>query len=330
MNPKSVNLIFPGLFKSFQKSELNDDCFPAFNLIQSFISKSNYIETESTPTLGFKSLYLDNYPLASYENADDISASHNVLYAEPISIEVKSDHIVAFPVSIESSASSRLNVILEKFNQHFLPDGLLFKCLSSGRIVCLSSIHMIPKMIPAYSVYGRDIKHFLPEGESAKFWLRVFNEVQMFLHEYINEDERVFNKKLLNGFWFWGNGVPEHESIESILIGEAEWIKGFNRLNKFKQKSLFDIPNCREPNIHLIDESLLLPSSCGDVEAWLVGLKAIESKILKPLYEFIKNGEIDTINIHDSECSYYQMKNIHRYRFYRKTKLLKQLCEIEE
>jgi len=77
-------------------------------------------------------------------------------------------------------------------------------------------------MTPAYSVYGRDIKHFLPQGDEAKFWLRVFNEVQMFLHEYIDEEDRVFNNQLLNGFWFWGEGNKANtKAYQGCFVGDV-------------------------------------------------------------------------------------------------------------
>lgn len=331
MKHKSINLVLPGLFNSFQKSELDAANFSEPSLIQSFISKSNYISDESNLNMGLSVDYVATYPLAYYENSEDIHTDHTMFYADPISIEVKSDHIVAYPVSIDRVDRLKLEIIIDRFNQHFLPDGLSLKCLSSGRIVCLSTVKKAPEMIPAYSMYGRDVKHFLPQGDDAKFWLRVFNEVQMFLHEYIEEAGRVFDNQLLNGFWFWGNGKEfNSEFNDDAFISESQWLKGFCALNKFKQYAIPDIVNCEEERFHIVDESLLLASSCGDVELWKEGLKKVESEILRPLYSLLKRGEIKEINIQDSSRSFYQLKNIHRYRVFRKNIPLSQVCVIEE
>ncbi len=331
MNQKSINLVLPGLFQSFQQSEIDENCFPQFNLIQSFISKSNYISSSNTEIPVLSVDYYKNFPLAFYENSESLSDDSIIFYAEPISIEVKSDHIVAFPVSIDSADYHMLDNIINKFNQHFSPDGLTLKCLPSGNIVCQSSAHNLPKMTAVYSVYGRDIKHFLPQGDEAKFWLRVFNEVQMFLHEYIEEEQRVFNNQLLNGFWFWGEGNKTTvESNQGCFIGDTYWLDGFCSQNKTKRYEISDIENSNEDCIHIVDESLLRASSYGNMDSWLEGLKKIETKILTPLNQLLKRGVIREINIQDTPDSHYQLKNMHRYRFYRKNISLNEICVISE
>lgn len=275
--------------------------------------------------------YYKNSPLAFYESSELLSDDSIMFYAEPISIEVKSDHIVAFSVSIDSTEHHKLDNIINKFNQHFFPDGLTLKYLPSGSIVCQSKDHNVPKMTPVYSVYGRDIKHFLPQGDEAKFWLRVFNEVQMFLHEYIDEEDRIFNNQLLNGFWFWGEGNKANtKAYQGCFVGDANWLDGFCSHNNTKRYEISDIENSNECNINIINESLLLASSSGNVSLWLDGLKQIESEILTPLYKLLKKGVIKEINIQDTSESYYQLKDVHRYRFFRKNISLNKICVISE
>lgn len=275
--------------------------------------------------------YYKSFPLAFYESSELISDDSIIFYAEPISIEVKSDHIVAFPVSIDSTEHHKIDNIINKFNQHFFPDGLALKYLSSGNIICQSKNKSVPEMTAVYSVYGRDIKHFLPQGNEAKFWLRVFNEVQMFLHEYIDEEDRVFNNQLLNGFWFWGLGDKTNtEDNQGCFVGDANWLDGFCSYNNTKRYEISDIESSNECNINIIDESLLIASSCGNVSLWLDGLKQIESEILTPLYKLLKKGVIKEINIQDTSESYYQLKDLHRYRFYRKNISLDKICVISE
>lgn len=329
MNLKSVNLVLPGLFKSFQESEIDAGHFTQPNLIQKFISQSNRLSVKNKQTKQFSVHYLESYPLAFYESTGGVKSENAVLYAEPISIEVKSDHIVAFPVSIDTIDRDKVENIIKHFNQHFAPDGLFLKYLPSGRFACYSSNNVIPEMSAVYSIYGRDIKHFLPQGEDARFWLRVFNEVQMFFHEYINEEDRIFNNQLLNGFWFWGAGNNiDNEVVNTSFIGAPGWLKGFCKFNNFNYCELSDIKKSNNQDFYIIDESLLLSSSCGNLKTWLEELKKIESELLLPLHKLLKAGVINEINIHESPESSYQLKNMHKYRFYRKNISLNDICVI--
>lgn len=329
VNSKRVNLVLPGLFKSFQAGEFDVSQASHLKLIQQFFTQATYRCTKDKNTRSFPVDYATTYSLAAYEDAGSEEPA-TVLYAEPVNIELKSDHIVAYPLAISEPDIETIENIITQFNQHFSADGLSLKYLPSGRIICHSSSPVVAEMTSAYAVYGRDMKHFLPRGEQSAFWLRVTNEVQMFLHEYIEHQDKLFAGRLLNGFWFFGGGSAVSSDFErDALISDASWAEGFCQQHNIERLQLADIAASARHNFQLVDESLLLASSCGDMDLWLTQLAKVETEILRPLIELLKSGKITEVNIHDTDETFYQFKNIYKYRFFRKKKSLQDICVVE-
>jgi len=318
----------PGLFGAFQKSELCD--LPQPTLLQKIIAKANHIEDIQSDSIINPDQYLTDYALAFYESniADPQIAT---VYAEPLNLEIKSDHITAYPVALESEDLDRINNIVDQFNKYFSIDGLLLSYQANGRLICKSSLHELPQLQPVYSIYDRDIKHFLPNGPDAKFWLRIFNEMQMFFHEYIPVEERRFSGCLLNGFWFWGGGkgkveISSGRKIEGVVIGESGWLRGYCNYHSITQCGISDISTTDESIFTIFDERLLYPSSCGDFELWSKHLKEIDTEIVEPLVDLLNANKIKNINIVESDKSIYQYKKNHRLRFFKRAKTFAELC----
>jgi len=324
---KSVNLLVPGLFNAFQSSELNNRLINSSFLLQRIISKA---DKQALNSAGLSLDYLCNIPVASHEyfSADtDTPSKGNVLYADPVHLELKSDHIVARPISIQPEDTDKITHIIAVFNEYFYEDKLKLEISESGKIFCLTEKNIIPMMVPSKDVYGRDIKHFLPEGEGAKYWLKVFNETQMLLHERLTFDQRLVNGNELNSFWFWGANHNDKEFIKvNACVGEADWIKGFCNHHDKKHVSIENVKYSEHENIYLIDESLLESSSVGDFNAWLVALAEFEKNTLQSLVKLLNAGDIDFLIFHETTGSCFKYNKMHKYRFLRKRVHLKDIC----
>ena len=326
MTTKNVNLILPGLFGAFQESELCD--VPQSALLQMLIGKANHITSMDFSALITPDQYLEGFALAFYES-DNTNPAIVTVYAEPLNLEIKSDHITAYPVTFMSDEADKVINIVEQFNKYFDIDGLKLCYQTNGRLICTSSLHKFPLVKPVYSIIDRDIKHFMPSGPDAKVWLRLFNEVQMFFHEYIPADERIFKAGLLNGLWFWGGASGNEISdkkIEGAIIGESDWLKGYCSHHSVSHCEIKDIAASNEVNFSVLDERLLSSSSYGDFELWSKQINTIDNEIVQPLVDLLKANKINAINIIESDKSIYQYKKNHSLRFFRRPKTLTELC----
>jgi len=329
VNPKRVNLVLPGFFRAFQLTEL-DHNVEVKSQLQWLISKSDYIKDSLSPSPFIPDEYLSDLSLAAYEQPHSAAGTMS-FYADPINLEIKSDHLAAYPVTISGSDIEKIERIVKEFNQYFSEDGIILSYENKGKFIIRCDRDDSVVTEPVYSIYDRDIKHFLPKGSDATFWIRVFNDIQMFFHHYIDIEQRSFSNGVLNGFWLWGNGVHKDSNESEILnksavISDCSWVGGYCESHKLNKTNLESICDTDETEFTIIDEGLLISSSCGDFSDWSIALSKIEEEVIEPLINLLKNNVISSINVIDSKDSYYCYKNRHRFRFYKTIRPLKELC----
>jgi hypothetical protein len=60
---------------------------------------------------------------------------------------------------------------------------------------------------PLREALGKPIAAYMPEGEAARYWRQVTNEVQMLLHNNeVNREREAAGQLPVNGLWLWGGG----------------------------------------------------------------------------------------------------------------------------
>jgi len=327
---KSVNLLVPGLLKSFQSGEINSDLIKERFFIQKLIAKS---DSQVPDPQGFTLDYPSVLPIAYFEYLEaDLAKpqNQNVLFADPVHLELKSDHILARPIYSGFEDIVKLSKIIAIFNEYFDEEGIELAISEEGRIFCRSKLLGLANMTPVSHVLGRDIKHFLPTGKNASDWLRIFNETQMLLHEKLSYDERLIAGQELNSFWFWGGGVSGESNFNNkSLLGNARWLKGLCNAGYSNLLTLDMIKSSPENTLYYFDESLEGASSTGNFEEWLLGLTKLENEIILPLYKLLLSGDINSLIIHESEKMAYECKKHHRYRLFKKSVSLENICVTE-
>lgn len=322
---KTANLIVPGLFGAFHVSEINQLLIKVKTpgLLSKLLSRANHIKVEQANLL-FD--YQASLPLAYYECINDnvtLESAESVIYLEPVHLELKSDHIVARSIDGLSDKKTELAEVISVLNKHFQEDGLKFILLKSGKICCVFSGHNDVVFSVFSKITGRDIKHFLPTGNDASFWLKIFNEIQMLLHEH------NFNHSIggLNGFWLWGAVNKDTGSaLDTVLMGEAGWIKGYYKKYELQLPDLMDAESSDIETLSTIDESFLYSSSIGDFDAWVKNLSDFEGNQLARIYRYLYDGHFDAVLIYDSPTTAYEIKKNQRFRFFRKNIGIQKIC----
>lgn len=327
MAVKTVNLIVPGLFHAFTPSETEHHPVSDRYLIQKLVSKANMVNSSS---FAFPPGYLQHLPVAHYDFLASTGKSKKLdflIYADPVYFELKSDHILARPVLIDTHNLTKLRHIINILNEYFEDREIFFEVLESGRVVCHFNQHSNVSFTSLYNVLGRDIKHFLPVGPDERFWKSIFNEIQMVLHEKLDDDEKIINQQMINGFWLWGTQSEYTLSSSDIVIaGKPSWLSGLCLQHGLQHQQIEDISALTAEECYLIDEDLLTSSSSGDFSSWLIALAEFESSVLSPLYHLLLSGKIDQLVIPMTAESMLKIKRSHHFRFYRKLVTIKTLC----
>ncbi len=153
-------------------------------------------------------------------------------------------------------------------------------------------------------VVGRAVQPYLPQGDAASEWIRLWNEVQMQLHDCLMNEQRVLEGKLpVNSVWFWGLGDFEP------AIGRWDSVSG-------EQDTLFELAKSVDLTVQLLDKEISLLSNGNhlwllpefsleqDVETQLADL---EKTIFEPIMIALKWRKISKLSFVFPELAAYSM-----------------------
>lgn len=323
MPVKTVNLIAPGLFNSFHQSEI-DRPVTGTRLLQKLIARSKHLRSlDANPIYRYHS----ELPLALYESINEQvepDQEYSVIYLQPLHLELKSDHIVARSVD---TVNSDYSAIINLLNNYYQTENLKFLQLKTGNIVCFFNHHKSVQFTPVSNILGRDIKHFLPDGKDSAYWISLFNELQMLLHENANQINQ--EQSGLNGFWLWGvSTVETNISFSGEYMGEVEWLNGFCKKNSLNKIDIKQLNVSDAETVTIIEEGFLPFSSSGDFSGWLKQFDEFNNNLLTSLYRALSTKKVQRIMIYDSENSAYEIKRSDRFRLFRKTPSINKICSI--
>jgi hypothetical protein len=119
----------------------------------------------------------------------------------------------------------------------------------------------LPKFSSPEDALGDDLAQHLPEGDNARYWRGLLNEVQMTLHDHPLNVARV-RRGLppVNSLWMWGGGVlPKHVSSQfDAVYSDDEVVVALAQLANVS-------------NIGSAHEALSLDISTDQREGWVRG-----------------------------------------------------------
>ena len=130
------------------------------------------------------------------------------LRADPVHLHPKRDHLLladssAFPISQHEA-----DALADALSQHFAADGMQFCAPHPTRWYL--RLETDPEIITSVlgDAVGSDVNRFLPTGKNALHWHRIWNEIQMLLHDHaVNRARESRGEPAINSVWLWGGGT---------------------------------------------------------------------------------------------------------------------------
>jgi len=175
---------------------------------------------------------------------------------------------------------------------------------------------MLPKFSSPEEALGDDLAKHLPEGESARKWRGLLNEVQIVLTQHPVNTQRV-RRGLppVNSLWFWGAGaLPQRVRCEfDRVISDDEVVASLAKLSGVRSAPL------SESLSSVIGEQKHGRSMLVD----LVGQRHIarlDDEWLKPIADALKRGQIGQLGLLFESGERHVVKPGHHWRFWRRTK----------
>lgn len=156
-----------------------------------------------------------------------------------------------------------------------------------------------PRFHPLADVNGRPVQLFLPEGEDLRRWVRLSNEIEVWLYGHpVNTVRAEAGLRSINGVWLWGGGEAEATCAPRVQAVQAEqpFVRGLARLAGIEPSSISGYAHPAGNALAVVD-SLQRPALHHDREAWVNALRNLESNWFAPLLADLKARRLQGIRI---------------------------------
>ena len=235
--------------------------------------------------------------------ADGISPGTDYwLRADPVHIQIRRDQFIVQPeVHLNESEAAQM---CAELNTHFAGEGLHFVAPHPQRWYVRLDVSPNLSTYPLAQVAGRNLRSFMPQGDDALRWHKIFNEIQMLFHEHpVNEARAARGELPINSVWIWGGGKAVEKLARPFakIAGESSLVKAFAQAADIPWVPLStkdaDSYVADADNVLIVWEGLRHALQSGDLQAWRNSLQHWEKSCLRPLWHAVRNGHIAQLTL---------------------------------
>lgn len=228
---------------------------------------------------------------------------------DPVQMIPDRDTLILIPSADIGITEEESKALLENFNQHFSQDGLKLIFGDAHQWFLSIKQPVAIETTPLYQVAYQSVNNHYPEGAAGNYWRQLMNETQMLFYNHeVNHQRRLLNLPEINSVWVWGEGGIDLDKINqrnnAVLLSNSDYSKG---LAKFSGAEFAATPKsfkaCRNQILSshhtLIEFNDQTFSGVSleqmTLEQWLDLLCFLEKNWFKPVFESVKNKELDSV-----------------------------------
>lgn len=253
----------------------------------------------------------------------DISFRANLITIDPDGTDRYEDFIVrdhaAGDITTEEAAE-----LVDMLNEHFAEDGLYIH-LGTGYRQCMivdkshPNGHTDYKCVPPHDILDRRAGDYLPEGRNAEHFVEMMRESYDILKDHpVNKARIARGLNPANSLWIWGQGTRpelpdfnEKYGVRGAVISAVDLIKGIAMFAGLEVLKVEGINGTKHTNfsgkaqaaieayekgkdfIYMHIEGTDECSHQGDLEGKIRCAEDIDSKVVRPIYEYLKESGED-------------------------------------
>jgi len=331
---KQLNLVVPGLLGPFSddlpiyiKQQLKES---EFNTINKLLGRADVFET------GIDNYYETLVQLIHPQNGSSVcqltsqvdgidTSNANFYRADPVHFKAESDHAILIGPELVQPEMHEVEQLISSFNEHFAEDNISLYATNERRWYLKSNRPLSLEFSALDYSLGRDIKHFMPQGDDELWWRKIVNEAQMlfFQHEVNHKRE---NEGLLsiNGLWLWDKEykeMSEDAGFSEALYSNDAFAISLAKNNDLKINSIDKMDEINSNAVLVIDK--LYETVCyGDVDEWLQDLKLFCASELKRVERLLALKKIDVINLYPCNGRMYKINRLNLFKFWKQNMTL--------
>ncbi|HEY9049954.1 MAG TPA: hypothetical protein VIQ03_00320 [Gammaproteobacteria bacterium] len=327
---KHLSLLVPGLLGPLPELKQYSGIVPRCNVLEKWLSRGDVLSTscfnyfqQLADLLSINKDFSIAYVSAMIDGFDP---SQGYWYrADPVHFRADMDHAILLDHEMLDIAQHEADKLIHLFNEHFMDDGLQLFSRHPARWYLQSTVPFDISATQLSDAIGRNVTHFLPQGEHALRWRRFLNETQMLFHEHAVNVERASSGKLaINSLWLWGEGqdmhYDDHKTFQWMMAKETVAVGLANILGiETSPLEEFNSMAGLQGNGLMIIDDLLSPASYGDVEKWGQALEKLCDLWLAPLQKLMQKGIVKQIDLYTAEGRQFVITPRSQYKFWRRT-----------
>ena len=161
---------------------------------------------------------------------------------------------------------------------------------------------------------GHNIDIWMPQGDSARAWRKLQNEVQMEWHAHaVNEARERAGMVPVNSLWLWGGAdVPATSAAATTpavsaagtpaLFGFDNWFGAFaaHASVSLPQATVTDVLASLADRRLVLQDDLIAPALAGDWDTWRSRVQALDTEWFAPLRGALGEGRINMVTLYFS------------------------------
>jgi len=308
----TLDLIVPGLLGPF--SDDLPSCFSDELKQTEFRVLNTWLSRASVSELNVDGYYATLHSLicpqcdlsvcqltAELDQIASKSAQEYLYRVDPVHFKAESDHAVLLGSQLLEVELAEAQQLIEAFNAHFFEDELTLYMGAADRWYLKTAKPLQLNFNSFDYSLGRDIKHFMPEGEDALWWRKILNEAQMLFFQHSVNQQREESRQLsINGLWLWDElfSMGELSREYSTIYSNDVFVNALASRSGSKFRTTFDTDTeIQGPNALVIDD--VYEAVCyGDVDAWLKALREFCQSHLPGIQRLLNSNKISSVNIY--------------------------------
>jgi hypothetical protein len=254
--------------------------------------------------------------------ADNCSQPERCWRADPVHFQAGTDHAILLDNHRLAVQQAEADQLAESFNRHFAEEGLMLITPQPHRWYVQFKSDMRLTSTPLHQAIGRNVRHFLPQGEHGLQWRKWLNEAQMLFYTHpVNQQREAQGKLTINALWLWGEGMNAvaTKSLLSEIFAEEVIAQGVAKLGNHFCQSVKDWSPRAGHSVLILDD-LIAPASYGDADAWVEKFQAMCQHGLPRLHQALREGKISRLTLYpvDGRCFELHRNDLHKFWRWRK------------
>jgi len=225
---------------------------------------------------------------------------------QPVHLHIARDHLVLTDTRQLALSEADSRALFESAARSFTDAGMTLHYGGADYWFVRADQHRDLRTATPDATCGHNIDIWMPQGDSARAWRKVQNEIQMDWHTHsVNETRASAGLVPVNSAWLWGGcSLPAAFDTTDTARPVAAfnfngWLQAFAALassSLLNADATTVIAHASTNRLVCLD-ALIGPALAGDWAEWRLRLQAIETLWFAPMLTALTNGQARRISL---------------------------------